>query len=87
MVERRLPGFTVDQLPAAAGAAKSTSAEMTEEGTPVRYLRSTFVPTEEKCYCLFEGSSEDAVREANERASLPYERIYQAEFITADELS
>lgn len=87
MVERRLPGFTADDLPAAAGAAKSTTAEMTEEGTPVRYLRSTFVPTEEKCYCLFEGASEDAVKEANERASLPYERIYEAEFITADELS
>ena len=87
MVERRLPGFTVDQLPVAAGAAKSTTAAMTEEGTPVRYLRSTFVPTEEKCFCLFEGVSEDAVREANERDSLPYERIYEAEFVTAEELA
>jgi Protein of unknown function (DUF4242) len=87
MVERTLPGFTTDQLPAAAGAAKSTTAAMTDEGTPVRYLRSTFVPTEEKCYCLFEGVSQDAVREANERAGLPYERIYEAEFVTAEELS
>lgn len=87
MVERQLPGFTAEQLPAAAGAAKSSTAQMTEEGTPVRYLRSTFVPSEEKCYCLFEGASEDAVREANERAQLPYERIYEAAFITAEELA
>lgn len=87
MVERHLPGFTNEQLPAAAGAAKSTTTQMTDEGTPVRYLRSTFVPAEEKCFCLFEGPSAEAVKEANERAGLPYERIHEAEFITADELS
>ena len=87
MVERNLPGFTSDQLPAAAGAAKTTTARMTEEGTPVRYLRSTFIPSEEKCFCLFEGPSQGAVEEANDRAGLPYERVYEAEFITAEELS
>ncbi len=86
MVERHLPGFTEAELPAAASSAKRTTAQMTEEGTPIRYLRSTFVPSEEKCYCLYEGPSEDAVREAQERASLPYERIHDARFITAEEL-
>jgi hypothetical protein len=87
MVERHLPGFTNEQLPAAAGAAKSATAQMTEQGTPVRYLRSTFIPAEEKCFCLFEGTSAESVKEANDRAGLPYERIVEAEFITADELS
>jgi Protein of unknown function (DUF4242) len=87
MVERHLPGFTQEQLPGAAGAAKSSTAQMTEEGTPIRYLRSTFVPAEEKCFCLFEGPSEQAVKEANERAGLPYDRIVEAQFITADEVS
>jgi hypothetical protein len=87
MVERYLPGFTSEQLPAAAGAAKSTTAQMTEEGTPVRYLRSTFVPAEEKCFCLFEGPSAKAVKDANERAGLPYERVVEAEFVTAEDLS
>lgn len=86
MVERHLPGFTNDQLPAAAGAAKSTTEQMAAEGTPVRYLRSTFIPAEEKCFCLFEGPSIEAVKDANERAGLPYERIHEAEFVTADEL-
>lgn len=87
MVERHLPGFTNEQLPGAASAAKRTTAEMAEEGTPVRYLRSTFVPAEEKCFCLFEGPTAEAVQEANERAGLPYERIHEAEFVTADELA
>lgn len=86
MVERHLPGITSEQLVAAARSAKSTTADMTEEGTPVRYLRSTFVPGEEKCFCLFESESEGAVREANERAQIPYERIHEAEFVTAEEL-
>jgi uncharacterized protein DUF4242 len=86
MVERHLPGITNEQLTAAAKSAKSTTAEMSSEGTPVRYLRSTFVPREEKCFCLFEGESEEAVREANERAQIPYERIHEAEFVTSDEL-
>jgi hypothetical protein len=86
MVERHLPGFTSEQLPGAAGAAKNAAAEMTDEGTPVRYLRSTFIPSEEKCFCLFEGDSTQTVKEANKRAGLPYERIYDAEFITVEEL-
>jgi hypothetical protein len=86
MVERHLPGITNEQLVAAATSAKSTTSEMTEEGTPVRYLRSTFVPREEKCFCLFEGESEEAVREANKRAQIPYERIHEAEFVTSEQL-
>jgi Protein of unknown function (DUF4242) len=86
LVERSLPGFTVDQLPLAAGAAKSTCESIAATGTPVRYLRSTFVPTEEKCYCLFDAESEDVVRQANEQAQLPFERIVLAEPITAEQV-
>jgi hypothetical protein len=86
MVERHLPGFTGDQLPGAAGSAKRTTEAMSGEGTPIRYLRSTFVPSEEKCFCLFEGPSVEVVEEAQRRAELPYQRVYEAEFVTAEEL-
>jgi hypothetical protein len=86
LVERYLPGITPEQLTAAAGAAKSTTAAMTQEGTAVRYLRSTFVPGEEKCFCLFEGPSADVVRLANDRAQLPYERIVEALHLASDDL-
>ncbi len=86
LVERHLPGITPEQLSAAAGAAKSTTAAMTREGTPVRYLRSTFIPGEEKCFCLFEGASADVVRTANNRAQLPYECIVEAMHLASDDL-
>jgi len=86
MVERHLPGITPDQLGAAAGRAKSTTEEMTATGIPVRYLRSTFVPTEDKCYCLFEGGSEDAVRQAQDRAEIPFDRIVEVQHIAAEDL-
>jgi Nickel responsive protein SCO4226-like len=44
MVERHLPGITPEQLTAAAARAKSVTNEMTQQGKPVRYLRSTFRP-------------------------------------------
>ena len=86
MVERYLPGIKPDELAAAAARAKATTAEMTAEGTPIRYLRSTFIPGEEKCYCLFEGQTEDAVRQANERAEIPLERITEALHIASEDL-
>lgn len=52
LVERSLPNITTDQLAAAAVRAKHTTAKMSQEGTPIRYLRSTFVPGEDKCFCL-----------------------------------
>jgi hypothetical protein len=87
MVERYLPGITDDQLVAAATRAKQTGADMTAAGTPVRYLRSTFLPAEEKCYCLFEGSSKEAVEKAQERADIPFEQVHEAAFVTAEDLS
>ena len=86
MVERHLPDFPPDQLPAAAAAAKAKSAELTGEGRDVRYLRSTYVPEGEKCYCLFEGSSLEAVEEVQKRAQLPYEKIHEAAFLTAEDV-
>jgi hypothetical protein len=86
LVERNLPGFTADQLPAAASAAKRASAELTEDGMPVRYLRSAFVPGEEKCMCLFEAASPEQVQQANERAGLPFVRIVDAAAITTDDV-
>ena len=86
VVEHHLPGITPDQLAAAAGSAKRTTAAMTQEGTPIQYLRSTFIPGEEKCFCLFEGPSAEAVRTANDRAQLPYERIVEAMHLAAEDL-
>ena len=84
MVERHLPAFPPEQLPAAAAAAKEKSAELSAEGVDVRYLRSTYVPEGEKCYCLFEGVSSEAIAEVQKRAGLPYEKIHEAAFLTSE---
>ncbi|MGZ2450274.1 hypothetical protein ACVIRO_003028 [Rhizobium ruizarguesonis] len=86
MVERHLPGITPDQLSAAASRAKNVTAEMTSQGKPVRYLRSTFVPSEERSFCLFDASSEQDVMEANERAEIPLVRITEVKHISADDV-
>ena len=83
MVERHLAGFPPAQLPAAAAAAKQKSTELSGEGSEIRYVRSTYVPEGEKCYCLFEAVSPEAVAEVQKRAQLPYEKIHAAAFVTA----
>ena len=87
MVERYLPKFTHDQVVAAATSAKTTTAQMTREGTPIRYLRSVFVPGEDKCFCLFDGPSPEVVAQANDRAKLPYDRVVEAAYVASEDLS
>jgi hypothetical protein len=78
MVERELPGVTMDQLAAAQKAAIETGQQFTAEGKNVRYIRTTFVPGEAHCMCLFEADNADLVREVNEAAQIPFTRIVEA---------
>jgi hypothetical protein len=78
MVERNLPGITNEQLAGAQTAAIASAQKSTTAGTPVRYIRTTFVPGESKCMCLFEASTADAVRDVNQSAGIPFTRIVEA---------
>ena len=86
MVERHLPGISPEQLSAAAARAKSVTSEMTQRGKPVRYLRSTYLPLEEKSYCLFDAPSPERVKEANEAAQIPFQRIVEVKHIAAEDV-
>jgi hypothetical protein len=57
-----------------AKRAQRAALELTA-GTPVRFVRSIFVPTDETCLLLFEAPSIDAVREAAHRAELPFDHV------------
>jgi hypothetical protein len=57
-----------------AERARLAAEELTREGTPVRYLRSIFVPEDETCFFLYEAASVEDVEEAARRASLRFER-------------
>jgi len=74
-VKRNLPGITLDQLSDAQKAAIETSEKMTEEGTAIKYIRSNFYPGKSSCTCIFEADSEEAIKEVNQRASIPYDEI------------
>lgn len=82
MVDRNLPGITMEQLAAAQKAAIDTSRRFTAEGKPVRYIRSMFVPEEAHCMCLFEASNAAVVKEVNEAAKIPFTRIVEAADLT-----
>ena len=85
LVERDLPGITMEELAAAQKMAIQMGKELTAQGRQVRYIRSTFVPGENKCMCLFEAPNPENVREANERGNIPFTRIVAAEDLTPQE--
>ena len=78
MVERNLRGISMDALAQAQGAAIAQAQASSEQGTPVRYLRSLFTPEDGRCCCLFEAGSAASVCAVNDAAKLPYERVVEA---------
>ena len=61
-----------------AGHARAAAEELVREGTPVRYVRMTFLPDDETCFHIFEASSQEAVGEACRRAGIGSGRIVPA---------
>ena len=82
MVERDLPGITLEQLGGAQKAASETSQEFTSKGKQVRYIRSTYVPGDSKVMCLFEASGQQLVEEVNQAANIPFTRVVEAMDLT-----
>ena len=78
MVERDLPGIEMEQLAAAQKAAIETSNQFTADGKPVRYIRTTFVPGEAHCMCLFEAGNPEVVKDVNRKANIPFTRVVEA---------
>ena len=78
LVESYLPHFCAGALPDTAARAREAALALTAEGVRVRYLRSTFVPSDELCLHLFEADSADRVGEAIRRADIEPERVVEA---------
>jgi hypothetical protein len=77
VVERELPGVTPDALQSAGLRAKTCCAEISEEGRPVRWIRSFFLPQRSGTHCYFEAANAQVVEEANQRANIPYKQILE----------
>jgi uncharacterized protein DUF4242 len=83
MVERNLKGIAMNDLAAAQQAAIRTAKSFTPQGTPMRYIRSTFAPEDGRCMCLFEAASAEDVKKLNDEAKLPYSRVVEALDLTS----
>lgn len=83
LVERNLPDIDAEGLAGAQRAAIAASERLSAEGRPLRYIRSTFIPGEDRCFCLFESSDAATVAEGNRAAGLPFERVMAAQDLPA----
>jgi hypothetical protein len=84
VVKRDLPGVTVEALQSAGLRAKTCCAEMTQEGQPVRWIRSFYMPETAQTHCYFEAANREAVEQANLRARIPFTDIKEALEMTPD---
>jgi Protein of unknown function (DUF4242) len=78
VAEMYVPRGPAGEHAALARRARAAAAALSAEGTPVRHLRSLFVPDDEMCLHFFEASATDAVTEVSRRAGFSYERIVEA---------
>jgi hypothetical protein len=78
LVDRDLPGMSLQQIAEARQRAEEATRRLTAAGTPVRYLRSTFVPAHGHMMCLFEAPSAACVLEVNDLAQFPLLRVIEA---------
>lgn len=83
VVERYLPDLT----PEGVGAQARREASVVGSGADgVRHLRTTYLCDDELCFSVFEAPSAEVLREANERAAMPYERITEAVHVELETL-
>ena len=82
MVDRNLPGITMEKLAAAQKAAIEAGKRLTAAGKAVRYIRSTFIPQESRCMCLFEAPNPELVKQLNDEAKIPCNRVVEAADLT-----
>jgi hypothetical protein len=78
MVERYVAGITEEQVSDGVARLREATAQMTAEGVNLRYLGTTFVPSEGSVFSLFEGLSEQSIQEVNQRAGFPPHRLVEA---------
>jgi hypothetical protein len=78
VVETYVPRGPAAEHVATAERARQAALTLAAEGQRIRFLRSTFLPTDELCFLVFEADSPGVVSEATERAAIEFGRIVEA---------
>jgi hypothetical protein len=78
LVDGYLPRSCSGELSELIARLRAAAEALTAEGTPVRHVRSSFLPADEFFLHLIEAESAEAAGEAARRAGLPSERVVEA---------
>jgi uncharacterized protein DUF4242 len=78
LVEAYMPRSHAREARAAGRRARAAADDLSREGRPVRYVRTTFLPDDETCFHLFDAVSAEAVEEVSRRAQLGRARVVSA---------
>ena len=78
LVETYVPQTHVQDAREAGRRAQAAARQLSREGEPVRYVRTTLLPGDETCFHVFDAPSEEAVAEACRLACVGTPRIMRA---------
>ena len=78
LVEVCVPRARERVADAHARRVRKAAAELSQRGTPIRHVRTTFLADDETCFHLVEAASSDLVEEVCRRAGLGHVRIVAA---------
>ena len=78
LVEGFLPRSRAAELTEQVARVRDTAEALSAEGTPVRHVRSSFLPADELFLHVLEAQSLEAAGEAITRAGIDAERIVEA---------
>jgi Protein of unknown function (DUF4242) len=78
LAERDTAGTTEADIGQVHRALEAAARRLGSSDHRVRYLRSIYIPGEQRCICFFEASDADIVRLVNDTAQLPFVRIAAA---------
>ena len=78
LVEAYLPRSRAHEARATGRRARAAAEQLSREGVPIRYVRTTYLPDDETCFHHFEARTPADVEEASRRAALGRARIVPA---------
>jgi hypothetical protein len=78
LVERYWPDIDLAQLQAAMPRLEAAMGAMAAVGQHVTHLGSILMPADQVVFSLFAADDESVIRELNDRAALPADRIARA---------